>query len=159
MNPGALADVHEGFELPAMEVPRMSRDLLARFAEASGDHNPIHLDPAAAQSAGLDGVIAHGMLSAAYLARMVTEWAGPERLVTFAVRFVAPTPVDKQPRCAGRVVSVNEADGCRWARVVATMRLANGTVTARADARVRLDDGARTGPGRTGRGPTGPGGA
>ncbi|MGH8881642.1 MAG: MaoC/PaaZ C-terminal domain-containing protein, partial [Stackebrandtia sp.] len=52
--------VAAGEELFAVEF-RVTRDDLAAYAQASGDHNPIHLDDAAAQAAGLPGVIAHGM--------------------------------------------------------------------------------------------------
>ncbi len=44
----------------------ITREQLAAYAEASGDPNQIHLDAAAAQAAGLPGVIAHGMLTMAF---------------------------------------------------------------------------------------------
>lgn len=48
------------------------------YADVSGDHNPIHLDPEAARSVGLDGTIAHGMLSMAFLGQMLTDWLSAE---------------------------------------------------------------------------------
>lgn len=47
-----------------------SEEQIAAYAEASGDHNPIHLDAAFAQSVGLPGIIAHGMLQMGLLARV-----------------------------------------------------------------------------------------
>ena len=63
-----------GDEIPALKIPPVSRHTLALYCGASGDHNPIHVDLDYAKSAGLDDVIAHGMLSAGYLARMLTDW-------------------------------------------------------------------------------------
>ena len=72
---------------PKDETPAPARDIqpaltkhvtqsqINAYADVSGDHNPIHLDPAAARSVGLDGTIAHGMLSMAFLGEMVTSWA------------------------------------------------------------------------------------
>ncbi|HEY7976329.1 MAG TPA: MaoC family dehydratase N-terminal domain-containing protein, partial [Ktedonobacterales bacterium] len=41
----------------------VTQEQINAYAEVSGDHNPIHLDPATARSVGLEGTIAHGMLS------------------------------------------------------------------------------------------------
>ncbi|MGI8984566.1 MAG: MaoC/PaaZ C-terminal domain-containing protein [Acidimicrobiales bacterium] len=64
-----------------------------RYAEASGDHNPIHLDDAAAKAVGLPGVILHGMCTMALCARaVVDELAAGDasRLRRLAVRFYRP---------------------------------------------------------------------
>jgi acyl dehydratase len=58
---------------------RVTREQIAAYAEASGDHNPIHLDDDAARAAGLPGVIAHGMLGMAQLANFVVAYAGDHR--------------------------------------------------------------------------------
>ncbi len=60
--------------LPPLIVDQISRTTLALFAGASGDHNPIHIDLDVARSAGLDDVFAQGMLSMAYLGRLLTDW-------------------------------------------------------------------------------------
>lgn len=62
---------------------------LKEYAEASGDHNPIHLDEKFAKEAGFPSVIVHGMLSASYLADFVRHHF-PESdylLVRFKARF------------------------------------------------------------------------
>lgn len=65
-----------------------TRDQIAAYAEASGDHNPIHLDDAFARSVGLPGVIAHGMLQMGLLATVASEAAGgPAHLKRLSVRF------------------------------------------------------------------------
>jgi acyl dehydratase len=134
-----LSGVQAGTELPPLTIEPISRGTLALFAGASGDHNPIHIDLDVARSAGLDDVFAHGMLSMAYLSRLLLDWAGQSRLRSFGVRFTAITPVHGKPRCTGRVVSVSEAGGERLAHVELAVTLADGTVTLRGDAEVALD--------------------
>jgi acyl dehydratase len=61
-----------------------TREQVAAYAEASGDHNPIHLDDDFARSVGLPGVIAHGMLQMGLAARVAGE---PGRLRRITCRF------------------------------------------------------------------------
>ena len=71
----------------------VDEDQALRYAEASGDHNPIHVDDAAAKAVGLPGVILHGMCTMALCSRaVVDELAGgdPTRLRRLAVRFYRP---------------------------------------------------------------------
>ncbi|WP_028653555.1 MaoC/PaaZ C-terminal domain-containing protein [Nocardioides halotolerans] len=72
---------------------RVTRQDLVAYAEASGDHNPIHQDEQVARSVGLPGVIAHGMYTMALAARFVEEHAGPGRVVGFGAKFVKPVVV------------------------------------------------------------------
>ena len=97
-----------GTALPALEIGPISRTTPALFAGASGDHNPIHIDIDVARSAGLDDVFAHGMLSMAYLGRLLTDVVPQERIRSYSVRFVAITPVHARPTCTGAVRSVEE---------------------------------------------------
>ncbi|HEY3085417.1 MAG TPA: MaoC/PaaZ C-terminal domain-containing protein [Candidatus Dormibacteraeota bacterium] len=65
-----------------------TREQIAAYADASGDHNPIHLDDDFARSVGLPGLIAHGMLQMGIAATVAAEAAGgPERLRRMSVRF------------------------------------------------------------------------
>jgi acyl dehydratase len=123
-----------GTELPPLELPPISRATLALFAGASGDHNPIHIDLDHARSAGFDDVFAHGMLSMAYLGRLLTGWMPQSALRSFAVRFVAITPVHGRPTCTGRVTEIEEVDGERRAHLDLAVTLADGTVTLRGSA-------------------------
>jgi acyl dehydratase len=131
----ALAAVEVGTELPALALPPISRTTLALFAGASGDHNAIHLDVDVARSAGLDDVFAQGMLSMAYLGRLLTGWVPQERIRSFEVRFAAITPVHAQPTCTGRVVAVDDG----LATLDLTVTLADGTVTLTGGAVVAID--------------------
>jgi len=70
-----------------------TRDTLVRYAGASGDFNPIHYNDVFAQSVGLPGVIAHGMLTMGTAASVVEEWAGPGNVQDFQARFTRPIAV------------------------------------------------------------------
>jgi acyl dehydratase len=121
-------------KIPALTVDPISRTTLALFAGASGDHNSIHLDIDVARSAGLDDVFAQGMLSMAYLGRLLTDWVPQERLRSWRVRFAAITPVHARPTCTGRVVSVTDG----LATIDLAVTLPDGTVTLTGDAVVDL---------------------
>lgn len=65
-----------------------TKEQIAAYAEASGDHNPIHLDDDFARKVGLPGVIAHGMLQMGLMARVAAEAAGGgTRLRRLSCRF------------------------------------------------------------------------
>ncbi|SBW22948.1 beta-hydroxyacyl-dehydratase subunit [Candidatus Protofrankia californiensis] len=130
-----LEKVEAGTELPPLELPPITRTTLALFAGASGDHNPIHIDVDVAKSVGLDDVFAHGMLSMAYLGRLLTNWVLQEQIRTYRVRFAAITPVHARPTCTGRVVSVE--DGLATLELAVT--LADGTVILTGDAVVAVN--------------------
>jgi acyl dehydratase len=132
------SDVSVGTELPPLSLPPVSRTTLALFGPASGDLNPIHIDSDVARSAGLDDVFAHGMLSMAYLGRLLTGWVDQRHIRSFGVRFVAITPVHGQPTCTGRVVAITDADGERRAELDLAVTLADGTVTLTGSAVIAL---------------------
>ena len=112
----------------------ISRSALALFAGASGDHNPIHIDIDVARAAGFGDVFAHGMLSMAYLARMLARWVPQERIRSYGVRFAAVTPLGAKPTCSGTIIGIE--DGI--ATVDLLVRLEDGTVTLSGTATVEL---------------------
>ena len=122
-----------GTRIGPLALPPISRATLALFAGASHDHNPIHVDIDAARLAGFDDVIAHGMLSMAYLGRLLTDWCPQAQLLSWRVRFTAMTPVLTTPTCEGVVTSVS--DGV--AELDLAVRLGDGSVTLTGTARVR----------------------
>ncbi|MGB3325660.1 MAG: MaoC/PaaZ C-terminal domain-containing protein [Mycolicibacterium fortuitum] len=130
----ATESIAAGTQLPQLQVPPISRTALALFAGASGDHNPIHVDLDVAKSAGLPDVFAHGMLSMAYLGRLLTGWVPQSAIRSYRVRFVAITPVHGEPTCTGHVTAVDEEDGERRATVELRVALADGTTTLIGDA-------------------------
>ena len=80
-------------EVAYEETTKVDDDQTHRYAEASGDHNPIHLDENVAKMAGLPGIINHGMCTMAIAAKgAVNGLAGgdPERIKKVGVRFSKP---------------------------------------------------------------------
>ena len=76
-----------GEQLPDLKITP-DKYLTVRYAGASGDFNPIHIDEEFAQSVGLPGKILHGLWSMAQVARAQTEAAGgPEKLRSLSVQF------------------------------------------------------------------------
>lgn len=88
----------------------IDRQMLVRYAEASGDTNPLHLDPEFARKAGFADVIVHGMLSMALLGRLLTENFAADRLRGFDARFAGIVAVDQSLRCSARFESRDEID-------------------------------------------------
>ena len=99
------------------------------------DHNPIHIDLDVARAAGFDDVFAHGMLSMAYLGRLLTGWAPQDRLMSWTARFVAITPVHGAADLS-RTGHRRSSDGV--ARVDLSVALADGTTTMTGEAVIAL---------------------
>ena len=118
----------------------VSQDQVIAYAEASGDHNPIHLDPEFARGVGLPGTIVHGFLEMAILTEAVARWAGGfERVAELGCRFSKPLLPGETPhlrrargrrssrlRCSGTLQL--EATSSRGERV-----LTNGRAVVRPD--------------------------
>jgi acyl dehydratase len=82
-----------GTELPP-KVFYLNRELLKRYADASGDQNPIHQDEDFALSVGLPNVIAHGMLTMALVGKYISDFAGGSaNVLEFGARFIKPVIV------------------------------------------------------------------
>lgn len=109
--------VEVGDRLPELVRGPVDRATLALFAGASHDHVKLHIDSDYAQAAGMGDVFAHGMLSMAYLAQLLTGWAPQERLRGWSVRFTAITPLHATVICRGEVTELFEQGGERRARV------------------------------------------
>ena len=112
------------------ELPTISRTTLALYAGASGDHNPVHIDVDAAREVGIPDVFAHGMLSMAYVGRLLSTWVPQERIRSIQVRFCAITPVGSAPVATGTVTDVEAGQ----AQVHLTVALPDGTVTLKGTA-------------------------
>ena len=106
-----------GDTLPPLNLAPIDRTTLALFAGASGDHNPLHIDIDCARRAGMPDVFAQGMLSMAFLGRMLTRWADQRRLRAFGVRVGGITHLGHRLTCSARVVELLEVDGERRARL------------------------------------------
>ena len=117
MNKTKYEILNVGDILPSMTFPPISRYTLALYCGSSGDHNPIHVDIDFAKDSGLDDVIAHGMLSAGYLSRMITNWVPQSAIRSWKIRFSAMTNIGDIVVCSGEVVEKYEKNGEKFARV------------------------------------------
>jgi acyl dehydratase len=82
-----MAELQAGEQIPEVRITP-DRYLTARYAGASGDFNPIHIDGEFALAVGLPGRILHGLWTMAQVARAQTEAAGgPEHLKRLSVQF------------------------------------------------------------------------
>jgi acyl dehydratase len=86
----------------------VTSDDVKRYADASGDQNPLHQDEDFARSVGFPGIIAHGMFTMGHLARSLTDWLGdPSRLKRLSVQFRAPVFMGETIVAEGRVKSLD----------------------------------------------------
>lgn len=97
-----------GSELPPV-VKEITQGKIARYADASGDHNPLHIDADFAAATQFEGTIAHGMLVLAYLSEMLTgafgeRWLDSGRL---KIRFRAPARPGDTITATGTVTAVD----------------------------------------------------
>jgi acyl dehydratase len=135
-----FADVSVGDELPPLTVTLTRADLV-RYAGASLDFNPIHWNERVATGVGLPNVIAHGMLTMALAARLITDWTGdPAAIVRYGTKFTRPVIVpDDGPAVVELTGKIGEKDDeNRTVRVDIVARFDGQTVLGRPTAVVTL---------------------
>ena len=120
---------------------KLTRDSLVRYAGASGDFNPIHYRDDFAQSVGLPGVLAHGMLTMGVAVQVAADWVGDAgKIVDYGVRFTKPVLVDAVEGATvvvtGKVGEIDAEAG--EVRVDLTVIYNETAVLGKAQARVRL---------------------
>ena len=77
------------------------------YAGASGDYNPIHIDPEFGKMVGLNGTILQGLCTLAFAAKTVTDWVGdPGKLKKIKCRFSAPVMMEDTISIQGAVAEV-----------------------------------------------------
>jgi acyl dehydratase len=137
----SFAEVAVNDRLSPLTV-RVTRADLVKYAGASLDFNPIHWSETTATGVGLPDVIAHGMLTMALVARLVTDWAGdPSAVVRYGTKFTRPVVVPDDGvgatvEVTGRVMDKNDEDNT--VRLELTATFAGKTVLGRPTAVVRL---------------------
>ncbi|MCX8530599.1 MAG: MaoC family dehydratase [Rhodoluna sp.] len=119
----------------------LTRDSLVRYAGASGDFNPIHYRDDFAQSVGLDGVLAHGMLTMGAAVQVAVDWVGDAgKVIDYGVRFTKPVFVDSKDGAVlvvtGKIGDIDAENG--EVRVDLTATFNETAVLGKAQARVRL---------------------
>ncbi|TSD95151.1 (3R)-hydroxyacyl-ACP dehydratase subunit HadB [Skermania sp. ID1734] len=143
--PGAVTslkfdDVSVGDELPP-RIVRLTRGDLVNYAGVSGDANPIHWSDEVAKLAGLENVVAHGMLTMGLGAGFVTSWLGdPGAVRDYSVRFTSMVYVDPHKAAeveyTGKVKSMDAET--KTAVVAITAKFEGKRIFGRATATVQL---------------------
>lgn len=131
--------IREGTVLPQFERLVTQPDI-NRYADASGDYNPIHLDAAFAATTPLKGTIAHGMLVLAYVSEMLarafgSSWDEAGRL---SVKFRSPTRPGDTLTLGGAVESLQSEGDIVWATCAVWCRNQAGETVVSGEARVRV---------------------
>ena len=120
-------------ELPVTDWVTVEQDRIDQFADATGDHQWIHVDPQRASAGPYGKPIAHGYLSLSLLGPLfasVLEIMGASMVVNYGlekVRFPAPLPVDSKVRLASTIISAIEVTGGVQIGVRATLEAAGGS--------------------------------
>ncbi len=102
-----------GDELPALAKAPIDRVQLSRYAGASGDFNPVHVDEVYAKSVGMPSVYAPGMLVMGMLGQLISDWARGGQLRRYHVRFIKMVWPGDTIVCKGRV-SDRHGEGGRY---------------------------------------------
>lgn len=119
----------------------LTRDSLVRYAGASGDFNPIHYRDDFAQSVGLSGVLAHGMLTMGVAVQVAADWVGDAgKVIDYGVRFTKPVFVDAKDGAVvvvtGKIGEIDEAGN--EVRIDLSVVYNETSVLGKAQARIRL---------------------
>ena len=135
--------MQEGDELSTIEKT-ITQQQIERYADAAGDHNPIHLDAEFATGAEfggarLEGTIAHGMMILAFVSEMLTAAFGEDwlRSGNLKVRFRGPVYPGETVTAFGSVKRVNAVDGAKELTCAVGVRKDNGDISISGDAVVR----------------------
>ncbi len=132
--------MNEGDTLPTVEKT-FSQDDVNRYADAAGDHNPIHVDPNFAAGSQFGGRIAHGMMIAASISEMMAQAFGQDwhKSGRMKIRFRAPVFPGETVRASGTVRSVRQIEDATEVAVSVQVMKANDEAAITGDARVRIE--------------------
>ena len=131
--------VKVGDPIKPIVLPPISRHQLALYCGGSGDHNPIHVDLDFAKKFGFKDVFAHGMLSMAFLGRIVTSFAPQSQVRKLGTRFTSITWVGDVITVSGKVTGKREANGEKLVDLVVKCTNQTGQDTLQGDATVALN--------------------
>jgi acyl dehydratase len=112
-----IDDLQPGVELGPSEWREVTQERVDRFADATGDHQWIHVDPERAANGPFGGTIAHGYLTLSMLPESsfalmrIEDASAAINYGLNKVRFPAPVPVGSRIRTSFRIVEVTEVEG------------------------------------------------
>jgi acyl dehydratase len=121
-------------------VDNLTRTQIVQYAGASGDYNPLHTDEVfATRVAGYPSVFAHGMLTMGMTGRMLTEFVGDGRLLTYGGRFTSQVWPGDTLTAAATVTSIEEVDGSPTVFLEVATRNQENVIVFSGTASARLD--------------------
>ncbi len=134
----------KGDPLPTIERV-VTQDQIEKYARASGDFNPIHIDHEFAASTQFGGTIAHGMMVAATISEMMTaafgrNWAESGSM---KIRFRSPVKPGQRITTQGSVRRVDAAEGIKRISCTVSVVKDDGETAIAGQAEVRLSAGSK----------------
>ena len=132
--------MNEGDTLPTVEKT-FSQDDVNRYADAAGDHNPIHVDPNFAAGSQFGRRIAHGMMIAASISEMMSQAFGQDwhKSGRMKIRFRAPVFPGETVRASGTGRAVRQIEDATEVAVSVQVTKANDEAAITGDTRVRIE--------------------
>lgn len=103
--------VKAGEVFPGLVKEPITKVQIAKYAGASGDFNPLHLDDAPGLALGTGGIIAHGMLVMGFAGQAITNWVPKRGLREFRVRFVGMTRPGDVITVRGKIKEIQQEAG------------------------------------------------
>lgn len=128
-----------GQEIALSDWVTVTQEMVGQFADATGDHQFIHVDPERAAQTPFGGPIAHGFLTLSLLAGHFGNTGGSPQLegarmvVNYGlnrVRFIAPVPVSSRLRNRGVLVGLEDGPGYAQLTVANTIEIEGGAKPA-----------------------------
>lgn len=103
-----IATLEVGAQIPPVVI-EVTQEKINRYADASGDHNPLHIDPDFAATTQFAGTIAHGMLMLGYISSMMTAAFGQRWLEAgrLKIRFRSPARPGDTITTSGSVTRID----------------------------------------------------
>jgi len=130
--------VRVGDELPAVAKAPIDRVQLSRYAGASGDFNPVHVDEVYARSIGMPSVYAPGMLVMGFLGQLLSDWARGAQLRRYSVKFIKMVWPGDTVVCKGRVTDRFGENGRYFAEIDLWAENQKGELVMKGQAQVQM---------------------
>jgi acyl dehydratase len=127
-----------GDELPALAKAPVDRVQLSRYAGASGDFNPVHVDEVYARGIGMPSVYAPGMLVMGFLGQLVSDWARGAQLRKYGVRFIKMVWPGDTVVCKGRVTDRAGEEGRYYAELELWAENQKGELVMKGQSQIQL---------------------
>jgi 3-hydroxybutyryl-CoA dehydratase len=120
-----------GESLPVLRR-QVSQAMINDYAQASGDFNPIHVDPEFARSGPFGRTIAHGLMTLSFVAQMLNEWTRGafDECGEVDVAFIGPVFADDTVEVSGMVEELLVRDGRSVARIKLICRVGERDILA-----------------------------